>query len=220
MAPRRPGTYHQIMTKTASKGRARRIPSPSTSQAFAFVAFALLGLAAAFELLMAELKILQNPDAALACDVNTLIACSSSLLSASAHLLFGVPNSVIGVIAFAALLTLGVLLAARVRFPAWIWWGLGAGTLAGLIYVAFFVWKSLTFFLALCPYCMLTWVSVIGVAVIVWTNLAASGQLGAGIAAKGKTLSRYWPLITVAIYLLIVLLIVVALRQQIATLFA
>ena len=162
---------------------------------------------------------LSDPTASLACDLNPLIACSSSLLSPQAHLFFGISNSVIGIGFFAALLTLAVLGAAGVRFPTWIWWGMALGSVAGLAYVAFILWKSLTFFKALCPYCMLIWVGVIGAAIIIWGVLLKSGKVGPALIPAGKNLSRYWLLVALLVYLLIILLIVIVLRQQVASLF-
>ena len=56
---------------------------------------------ASIELVLSELKTLKNPHAALSCDLNPLIGCSDSLQSWQGHLLFGIPNSVIGTAVFA-----------------------------------------------------------------------------------------------------------------------
>lgn len=202
----------------------RRPGSPSqvhlrSSHAIALIVCAALAMLASFELLVSELEILGDPDASLVCDVNPLIACSSSLLSSQAHLFFGVPNSVIGLVAFAALLTLAVLLAGQVPLPRWVWWGMGIGTALGLVYVGYFLWQSVTVFRALCPYCMVIWATVIGAAVIVWANILAEGLAGSGPATVGQSLRRYGGLVVLLAYLLIVLIILVGLHEQIARLF-
>lgn len=216
--------YHRTMAKTRHQGRAasslRSGILPGRVQAAALVFFAFAALAASFQLLRAEMEILSDPKANLACDLNPVIACSTSLLSPQAHLLFGVSNSIVGIVAFSALLTLAVLAFSGVRLPAWIWWGMGLGTIVGLCYVAFFLWKSLTFFMTLCPYCMVIWAATIGASIIVWAVLLSQGRSGGRAQRVGRTLGKYWALFALLAYLIIVLLIVVVLRQQVAALFA
>ncbi len=168
-------------------------------------------------LIEAELAVLGDPVANLGCDINPLIACSDSLLSPQAHLL-GTSNSIIGLVAFSALLAFAVILATGARLAGWLWWGLGLGTLFGFGYVLYFYYQSLFVFKALCPYCMLTWLATIGVFVIVWANIYASGMVGRGAVSTGRAVSRYWILVVLATCLLLVLGIVIVLRQQIGML--
>lgn len=77
----------------------REMPQLSTS-IFLFTC-AIIGMLASIELVLSELKTLKNPHAALSCDLNPLIGCSDSLQSWQGHLLFGIPNSVIGTAVFA-----------------------------------------------------------------------------------------------------------------------
>lgn len=77
----------------------REMPQLSTS-IFLFTC-AIIGMLASIELVLSELKTLKNPHATLSCDLNPLIGCSDSLQSWQGHLLFGIPNSVIGTAVFA-----------------------------------------------------------------------------------------------------------------------
>ena len=169
-------------------------------------------------LIISELNVLSDPAAALACDINPLVACSDSLLSPQAHL-FGVSNSVIGLAAFVALAAFSVVLASGARLAKWIWWGLAAGVTVGFVYVLYFLFLSLTVFSALCPYCMLTWVATIGAFVIVWSNLLAEGLAGQGLVPAGKSIGRYWALFVLVVLLIFVLVITIVLRQHIGAMF-
>lgn len=192
-------------------------PTLSKIQAIALVFFSLLGLLASFQLLETEIKVLNDPAAAITCDVNPLIACSNSLLSPQAHLL-GPPNSVLGLVAFSVLLTLAVLLWNQVQIPTWFWWGMGISSGIGMIYVVYFMVQSTTVFGALCPYCMLIWAATIGVAVLVWSNIIAAGLVGQRLVATGVALSRFWIAIIFMVYLLITLDLLVGFRDVIANL--
>ena len=69
---------------------------PQLSTSIFLFTCAIIGMLASIELVLSELKTLKNPHAALSCDLNPLIGCSDSLQSWQGHLLFGIPNSVIG----------------------------------------------------------------------------------------------------------------------------
>ncbi|WP_350257687.1 vitamin K epoxide reductase family protein [Scrofimicrobium sp. R131] len=189
-------------------------PQLSRPVAIALLLFAVIGLGASFLLLKSELELLADPAANLGCDINPLIACSDSLMTPQAHLL-GVPNSMIGMMAFSALVALAVTLAAGVRLPRWIWGGLGVGTLVAMVYVLYFLLQSLLTFRALCPYCMIVWAATIGIFTIVWAALFAGGMFGGRGVALGRSVLRFWPLVVLAMYLLVVLAIVLSLPDKI-----
>lgn len=192
--------------------------SMSIVNAIFLILFGGLGLYASFMLIQSELILLKDDGATLGCDVNPVVACSSSLIAPESSL-FGTPNSVIGIAVFTVFITLGVLLASRTLLPRWVWWGWVMGTGAGLIYVGYFVYLSVSHFRTLCPYCMLTWVAFIGVASIVWTQAAAGGQLGDKVMSAGKTLRSLWWVIAVGIVALIAIVILIVLRDRVALLF-
>lgn len=190
----------------------------SLSASLSFLVLALLGLFASLQLLLSELKVLSDPAASLICDVNPLIACSNSLSSPQAHLL-GMPNSILGIILFTSLTTLAVLLASGARFARWIWWGLCVGTLVGMVYVIFFLYSSIVVFKALCPYCMLIWVAIIGIWTLSWSSVAAEGLFGKRRVSLGIALKKNWVFLALAICLVIVLILVVVFRNSLGYFF-
>lgn len=182
------------------------------------ILFAALGLYASIMLLQSELLALSDPDAHLACDVNPLVGCSSSLLTRQAHLLI-IPNSALGLVAFGALAALGAVLLFKGSLPSVVWWGLMAGAVGGMAFVAYFVSVSVTQFKTLCPYCMLTWVAVLGFVPLAFGGAAASGSLGKGAQHAGKAILKYSWALALALYLVVVLVIVIGMPDKLQYLF-
>lgn len=180
----------------------------------AVIVMSALGLLASFALVQAELEVLADPGAELACDLNPLIGCSTSILSPQAHI-FGVPNSVSGVAAFAALFALGVILACRGRLPRLVWWGLSAGAVLGLGFVSYFLYHSAFTFHALCPFCLVVWGATLGVVPLLLGGAAAEGAFGRSVVSAGKRALRYSWAIVLLLYLLVVLFIVVTMSDKI-----
>ncbi len=180
--------------------------------------FAVAGLVSSVNLLLGELQLLQDSNAALACDVNPLIACSTALLTPQAHLLV-LPNSAVGLGAFSALLLFGLVLLFRGGIPRLVWWGLSAGMLAGLGFVSYFVHQSVTVFHTLCPYCVLTWVAILGILPLALGGALAAGAYGKENRGRGRTLLRYWWAVWLLLLLLIVLVVLVGLSDRLGYLF-
>ena len=198
--------------------RTERPAAPRSTGIFLLIA-AVLGLAAAFELILSELQVLRDPLGELACDINPLITCSTSLLSGQSRLLFDIPNSLIGIMAFTALATFAVIIISRVNLPRWVWWCMGAGTLVGVTYVAFFLHVSISVFQGLCPYCMLVWVATLATTVLVWAQILASGMAGESAVPAGRSIQRYWWLILLLLLLIIAVIIAIGLTEQISMVF-
>lgn len=109
----------------------------SSRYAWLLIIGSLIGIAASWELMVSELRLIREPLANLSCDINPLVSCGASLDVWQGNLL-GVPNSFVGAIAFAVLLFAGVLLVSGQRLPRWVWWGMTAGTIGGIGFVAWF----------------------------------------------------------------------------------
>lgn len=170
----------------------------------------LIGVLASIELVLAEIALIEDPSASLSCDLNPFIGCSSSLLEWQSHLLFGIPNALIGVAIFAMVLGVGCAFLAGARLARWFWRVMCAVVLAGLAFIAWFLGQSLTVFGTLCPWCMTSWAVVIVVGVQVIARAAQAGHLP--ISQKlGRAIYRERWLITIGIFLLIILAIVIGL---------
>lgn len=175
------------------------------------------GIFASAMLYSQELQKTANPIYQPNCDINPLIGCSSSLLSWQAHLLFGLSNAIVGIVAFSILLIIAVVLFFRVKLPRLLWWLMALGGLGGLVFVAFFVTESLRVFGTLCPYCMVIWTCTIPIAIMLISQALKLGlSPDKPIPTWRRVIIRERVLITIAIYVVIILVIVVGLRDTIA----
>ncbi|WP_313896119.1 vitamin K epoxide reductase family protein [Streptomyces sp. YIM 98790] len=116
----------------------------------------VIGWLASFGLTLAGLARRDDPDSGPACAVNAVITCGGALSSWQGEV-FGFPNMLLGLGAFAAAAALGAAVLGGARLHPVLWYGLAAGSLAGVVFVHWFVYQSLAGLGTLCPYCMVVW---------------------------------------------------------------
>lgn len=158
-----------------------------------------VGLAAAIILTIDKVKFLTAEAAgestALNCDLNAFVSCGGVINTDQASA-FGFPNPIIGIVGFTVVLTLGVLLAAGLRLPGWIWAGLQVGVLFGIGFVTWLQYQSIYDIEKLCPWCMVVWTMMIPLFVLVTArNLRAF--------APGSAVARFlsnWTLLVVVLW--------------------
>ncbi len=157
--------------------RAARVRRLDLVTAILMVAGGALGLLAAFQLTLEKVRVLADPDYVPGCDLNPVLSCGSVIVTPQAEV-FGFPNPVLGLIGFTVVITLGVLMVARVSLPRWVWVGLNVGALAGFAFVQWLVWQSLYSIGSLCPWCMVVWAVTVPIFVWVTASNLAAGRLG------------------------------------------
>jgi uncharacterized membrane protein len=116
----------------------------------------LVGLFASAQLTIDKINILADKDYVPACSINEVLACGTIITTEQASV-FGFPNSLIGIVSFSVLTTLGVVLLAGVRLPRWVYYGVLAGSALGTIFVSWLAYQSVFVIGALCPWCMVVW---------------------------------------------------------------
>lgn len=149
--------------------RADRVRRLDRTTAWILVVGGMLGLVAAFELILEKVRVLADPAYVPACDLNPVLSCGSVIVTAQAEV-FGFPNPVLGLVGFTVVITVGVLLVGRVALPGWVWIGLNGGALLGFAFVQWLVWQSLYSIGSLCPWCMVVW--VVTAPIFVWVTAA------------------------------------------------
>ncbi|UNX53640.1 vitamin K epoxide reductase family protein [Georgenia sp. TF02-10] len=164
-----------------------------------------LGLLAAVELVLSELAVAADPDAVLACDINPLVGCGTFITTWQAHAL-GIPNAVVGTAAFAALLTVGMMLLAGARVARWFWRALVAGVSLAVVALLFFQYHAFFTIRGLCPYCLVVWVVTIPVVVHVWARAVQAGHVPAPDWLRRALVADRW--VIVAVWYAVVLLAV------------
>jgi len=118
------------------------------------------GLLAAWVITLDKIKLAEDPNFRPSCSLNPIISCGSVMQSKQAAA-FGVPNPLIGLVAYAVVIGVGVTLLTRVRFPRWYWLTFNAGCLFGVGFCTWLQYQSLYNINALCLWCSLAWVATI-----------------------------------------------------------
>lgn len=185
-------------------------PGPGSwgrTTAWSVVIWSVLGLAASFTLAIDKVKILQDPSYEPSCNFNPVLSCGSVMVTDQASA-FGFPNPYLGIMGFAIMLTVGVVLAAKVSLPRWIWGGAALGSVLGAIFINWLAYQSLYRIGALCPWCMVVWVVTMPMAI--WFVLAALARLDSpGIQRVAAALWTWRFTILAAWYLLVFVLILI-----------
>ncbi|WP_424186507.1 vitamin K epoxide reductase family protein [Actinokineospora sp. G85] len=135
-------------------------PAPRPRLAWLYTIGGGLGLLAAIALTLEKIAKLRDPGYIPICSVDAVVSCGSVMDSAQAAA-FGFPNPLLGIAAFAVVVTTGVAMLAGFAPPRWYRVGLWVGTLFGVVFVHWLMVASLYDIRALCPYCMVVWAVMI-----------------------------------------------------------
>lgn len=112
-----------------------------------------LALWAAFTLTVNKFAVLQNPDVVLACSINLVLDCSTVMSTWQASV-FGFPNMVIGLMAFAVVVTVALAGLSGVKFPRWWLITANIGFFLGAIFSYWLFFQSVYAIAVLCPWCL------------------------------------------------------------------
>lgn len=126
-----------------------------------------IGLLASIVLTVETVKVMQDSGYAPSCSVNPIFNCASVMKSEQATV-FGVPNSVFGMVGFGALVAMSILLLVGVRLYYWMWYGVLAVAAIGVVFVHYLIFESLFMLRTICPWCFVVWLTVMGIA---WTTV-------------------------------------------------
>lgn len=127
---------------------------------------ACVSLLASFVLSVDALRLAENPDAVLACDISATLSCGAVAQSWQAQL-FGFPNAFLGLIAEPVVITLAVASLGGVRFPRWFMAAAQLVYTLGLVFAYWLFYQSMVEIGALCPWCLLVTLST----TLVFTSL-------------------------------------------------
>ncbi|WP_035768173.1 vitamin K epoxide reductase family protein [Arthrobacter castelli] len=131
---------------------------------------------AAWVLVLERLALFRDPNYIASCDINPWVSCTSVMKTDQAAL-FGFPNPLIGIVAFAVPITTGMVLLAGGSVSRWYWIGLQTGVTLGMAFIGWLWFQSVYVIGALCPYCMVVWAMMIPMFVWVTVRNANHGVL-------------------------------------------
>lgn len=114
------------------------------------------GFIASFLLTVDKIRILKDSQFNPSCNISEVLNCKSVMLSKQAEV-FGFPNSLIGIGAFAIFTAVSVAILGGVRFPAWFWSLALVGVVLGILFSHWLAYQTTFVIGALCPYCMIAW---------------------------------------------------------------
>ena len=102
---------------------------------------------------------------------------------------FGFANSLIGVMGFTVVATIGMAIIAGAKFKRWFWLGLQVGTIFGIGFVHWLIYQSVFDIGKLCPYCIVVWSVMIPI--FVYTTLYNLRFGNITVPAKLKSVNAF-----------------------------
>jgi uncharacterized membrane protein len=168
------------------------------------VVTAVIGFFAAFRLTVDKVGTYIDPAVAPSCNFSVLVQCGENLKSWQGSL-FGFPNPLLGIGGWIAVLMVGIMLLAGLRFRRWFWITFNVGVAGALALVIWLIVQSIFVILTLCPWCMATWFVTIPVFWAVTLYNLKSGNIPLPDAARRFFAAAYgWiPLIVLVCYLVV-----------------
>lgn len=165
------------------------------------------GLIAAYNLTLDKITVILDPNAGLNCNVSIVVQCGKNLGSWQGSL-FGFPNPLIGLGGYAAVLVIGILTLAGVRFPRWWNIAFNIGVMMAMTFILFLITSSIFFIGTLCLWCALVWTVTIPTFWLTTIRNLKSGDLKVGPrATKFWTGAYTWiPILTLICYGIVFLL--------------
>ena len=118
------------------------------------------GFIASFLLTIDKIKLLKDSQFVPSCNLSETLNCKSVMLSEQAEV-FGFPNSIIGIAAFAIFIAIGIATIDGVTFPRWFWQSALLGTVFATAFCHWLAFQTTFEIGALCPYCMVAWVATL-----------------------------------------------------------
>jgi uncharacterized membrane protein len=140
-----------------------------------------LGLLSSFMLTYDKIHVLMDPSFQPACNINPVLSCGSVMNTKQAEL-FGVPNTVFGLIGYSMLIVVGAAILAKAKFDRWFWIALQIGATGAFVFMHYLFYQGVYQIKAICPFCFLMWISTTP---LFWYVTVHNVQAG-HIALKGR----------------------------------
>ncbi|MFE4663967.1 vitamin K epoxide reductase family protein [Streptomyces sp. NPDC056716] len=147
---------------TSAAGRHVRTTGTGTARGLGLllVLTGAAGLLASWVITLDKFKLLEDPGFTPGCSLNPVVSCGSVMESDQAAA-FGFPNPMLGLVAYAVVVCVGVTLLTGAVLPRWYWLLFEAGALFGVGFVTWLQFESLYRINALCLWCVLAWIATI-----------------------------------------------------------
>lgn len=128
---------------------------------------ASLGLVAAFIQTIEKLILLENKNTVLSCNLNDIFNCST-VLNAPQSSLFGFPNSLICIVIFTLLLTIGIIGMTQSRLSKKFLCYIQCLAIFMLLFALWFLFTSTYIISAICIFCLICFVGLLLINAALW----------------------------------------------------
>ena len=141
----------------------------------------VIGWVASGILVLERLALYEDAEHVTTCDINALVSCGKVMGTWQSEL-FGFPNPLIGIVAFAVVITTAMVTLSGASPGRWYWAGLQAGVTAGTVFTIW-LWSQALFEIhILCLYCMIVWAAMIPLFILLTVRNLAHGVIPAHAA--------------------------------------
>ncbi len=177
----------------------RRAPEQQGAErgfAWIMLVTGVVGWLASGVLVLERLRVFADANYITSCDINPWVSCGTVFKTWQAAI-FGFPNPLIGIVAFAVIITSAMGMLAGARYARWYWLGMQAGVTLGMVFVVWLWSQALFDIYVLCIYCIVVWAAMIPLFVFTTVRNLAHGVIPAP-AGLVKFLSE-WAWVIVAL---------------------
>lgn len=175
------------------------LPGFARHRPFALVMLAagVIGWIASGILVLERLQLYRDPNHVTSCDINPWVSCGQ-VMSTWQSELFGFPNPLIGIVAFAVVITTAMAALSGAQFGRWYWVGLQVGVTAGAVFVIW-LWSQVLFSIyILCLYCMIVWAAMIPLFILLTVRNLVHGVIPAPDGLVQFASDWAWTLVAIA----------------------
>ena len=159
------------------------IPTVARHRPFGLVLLitGVVGWVASAILVLERLELYEDAGYITSCDINPWVSCGKVMGTWQSEL-FGFPNPLIGIVAFAVVITTAMVTLSGASPGRWYWAGLQAGATAGTVFTIW-LWSQALFEIhILCLYCMIVWAAMIPLFILLTVRNLAHGVIPAHAA--------------------------------------
>jgi uncharacterized membrane protein len=153
-------SHRPVLAPDATTARRKHVVGASRRTGLVMLVTGIVGWLAAFQLTVDDWRLLRDPTYQPPCNISPVVSCGS-VMSSPQGSLFGFPNMLLGLGAFAAVAALGVAVLSGARLHRRLWLALDAGALGAVVFVHWLIGQSLYELNKICPYCAVVWVVTI-----------------------------------------------------------
>ena len=151
----------------------------------------IVGLTASLVLSIDAIRLAENPNADLSCNISATISCGTVGTSWQASLL-GFTNAFLGLMFESVVIAFAVAGLARVRFPRWYMLGVQGLYVIALVFAYWLFFQAYFVIGAMCPWCL----AITFTTLLVFTSMTRinilQGNFGEGVRRRLEPLLRYY----------------------------